>query len=273
MATVATGTSANEMEAHLVALEAFLDHPDHADRRLAIDVEDTAAGRELTRFAAQHLPRIPVTTQPDIRACADHISPELWAALSELLKPLPAPEPPRTPVRIVAATGNSDRVFGQAEAGWAWVTNNGRWRTGTIRNRKAVAVDLIALARLISSFPDADSIHIGCSSKQALGMIQQMRSRELGITKVSADLALQHPRYQVMFDAVVNHPGDITFQWLSEDPRHVLTFTADRLAVQARQALQSDMPSDAFAAIQANIIADLEDALSRRRSADRHRLP
>ena len=265
MTPPATGTAESEIEAHLLALEAFLDHPDHADRRLAIDVEDTPAGHALVEFAAKHLPRIPAGTHGDLRANGERVAPGIWDVLSELLAP-PEAEAPSPPVRVVGAVGSS-RVIGQPAAGWAWVTSDGRWRTGTIRNRRVVTVEVIALLRFISSFPQADSMHVGCGSRPALALIHQVRTKGRGINAAMTDLNLHHPRYQRMFEILVSHEGDITFQWVPDDPRHVLTHTADRLAVQARRALQSRMPEETFVAIQQNIMDDLHDSLGTTREA------
>lgn len=259
MSTAASGTATTEIEAHLAALEAFLDHPDHADRRLTIDVEDTLAGHSLVEFAAKHLPRIPVTAHPDVRAHGDRASPGTWEVLAALLEP-PAEETPAELVHIEGGTGSS-RVMGQPAAGWAWVTSDGRWRTGTIRNRKVVAVEVISLLRLISTFPNADSFHIRCSSRPALAVIHQVRHGGLGVNTAMADLSLQHDRYQRMFETVLRHQADIQFKWVPDNPGHLLTQTADRLAVQARRALQSKMPNETFAVIQENILADLHACL------------
>lgn len=248
------GSADNEAVAHLAALEVFLDHPDHVGHRLTLDVKDNPAGHVIVDFVAEHLPHIPVTARRDLRADGGRMFGDIWDALEALVTPRPEP------VRIVAATHGSRRPK-QPEGGWAWVTTDGRWETGDIRGRKTLAVEVLALLRLVLAHPDADSIHIGCDSKQAIAVIHHLRTGEAGINAAMKDLNLKHPKYLTMMETLINHPAEITFQWVPVDEGYLLSDTAHRLAVQACLALQSGMDKSTFTRLQADIVADFRERL------------
>ncbi len=250
-----TGTADSDVAAHLFALEAFLDRNDHVGRRLSLDVEDTPAGQAVVSFVAEHLPQIPVTARKDLHTDGGRIFADIWAALSDLL------EQQQLPARVIAAVNASPRRKGQLEAGWAWVTTDGGWESGTLRGRKELAVEVLALLRLIVTHPHADTIHIGCSSKQAIATIQHIRAGELGLSGAMKDLNLKHSRYQTMFEKLIAHPAEITFQLIPVNDSQLLTDTASRLAVQACLAAQSGMDNETFTALQASIIEDFRAKL------------
>lgn len=255
----ATGTAADETTAHLAALEAFLAHPDHTGRRLTLDVEDNPAGHEVVRFITQHLPQIPVTARKDLHVDAAQIFPEVWDALPDVSH-VPQ-DPPRVPVRVIAATG-ATRQAGHPEGGWAWVSSDGRrWETGAIRGRKLLAIELIAVLRLIAAHPSADTIHVGCDSKQAIALIQQLRDGRTGVNATVTDLKLQHPKYLKLFDVLLNHHAEITFQWVPPHDGHLLAQTANRLAIQECLALQSPTSKETLTGILARILTEFRASL------------
>lgn len=273
MAAPATGSADDETVAYLSALEALLDHAEHVGRRLVLDLEDTPGGKTLAEFIADHLPHLPVTMRPDIPDDSGRPFQEVRDAVAARLDAATladtTPEP-RKPVRVVGAT-NASRRTGSPEAGWAWTTGEGRWAAGTLPSQKVLAVEVIAILRLVAAHPKADVIHIGSDSKGAIAIVHQLRTGTLGVNTAMRSLNLHGRRPLIFFDTLVNHNAEITFQWVQANQGHILNETADRLAVQARRAAQSGMSEDALATIQANIVDDLHEQLKtpRRRFSDK----
>lgn len=261
----ALGTAADETVAHLAALEAFLAHPDHAGRRLTLEVADSPGGQAVVEFAAAHLPHIPVTPHPDPRTVGGRMFSDISAALAEAV----AARPP-APVRVIAATHGS-RQRNRPEGGWAWVTTDGRWCTGDIRHRTALAVEVLAVLRLVMAYPQAASFHIGSTSRPVMVLVHHLRTGEVGAAATMMDLNLKHPGYLTMLETLIHHPAEISFQWAPVNKGYLLSSTAHRLATQARLALQSGMDKSTFTHLQVAIVEEFRQQLPPPASPGRHR--
>ena len=272
VADAATGTAPNETAAHLSALEAILTHPSHTRRRLTLDVQDTPAGHELADFVTEHLLLMPVTLHSIItpghrpRFYRAHIALEgVIAPSSPPAEHTPA-APARKQTRVVAATDGS-LGLGRADGGWAWVTSNGRWDSGTIKAARILPVEVFAILRLVAAHPTVDSLSIWSDSRSAIALIDAVRSGRTTPTQAIDHLEEDRGFAFALFRILLEHPGDINLQWVAAHRGHLLNETADRLAVQARRAKQLGASREVHTSVQHNIITDLRSGMATGKAA------
>ena len=133
---------------------------------------------------------------------------------------------------VVAVDGSRSRT---GAGSWAWITEDGKWRTGVGRYTSSLQAELIAINAALQASPPNRPVHILCDSRDAI--------------RQAARALAGHPSPATTTNAVArtlaaiardHRHRAVTFEWVKGHAGHPLNDRADRLAVHARRASGSE---------------------------------
>lgn len=137
------------------------------------------------------------------------------------------PEETTTPL-VIAVDGSRSR---SGAGSWAWITEDGAWRTGVGRYSSILQAELIAIHAALQSAPSGRPVRILCDSRDAI------RHATRALHGERPDRFVTNAVARVVAAIARDHQGrDVTIEWVKGHAGHYLNDRADRLAVHARRA-------------------------------------
>ncbi|MEB0004015.1 hypothetical protein QN357_13875 [Cryobacterium sp. RTC2.1] len=136
---------------------------------------------------------------------------------------------------LTLATDGSSGNRGMS--GWAWVSEQGTYRAGTLASSSILVAELRAITEAIEANRSANRMCVLTDSQPALSLISETISTGIirdrhgkpGAKNAAALLNRLH---------WLSRKHVITFEWIKGHAGHPLNSAADRLAVQARRCAQ-----------------------------------
>jgi len=138
-----------------------------------------------------------------------------------------APAAPQ-PELVIAVDGSRSRA---GDGSWAWISEEGQWRTGVGRYSSILQAELIAINAALSAAPQGRPLRILCDSRDAI------RHATRALRGEPVDPNLTNAAARVVAAIARDHrERDVAIEWVKGHNGHPLNDRADRLAVHARRA-------------------------------------
>lgn len=124
-------------------------------------------------------------------------------------------------------------------SGWAWVSDNGRWSTGTHHRDDANTAELVAVTRALQQVDPRAPVHLLCDSRAAINALAEF---DRGNSAVITTLAGRRAGQQLA-EVLRQRSAPVTTEWVKGHSGHPLNECADRLALLARRTSRAGIHS------------------------------
>lgn len=167
----------------------------------------------------------------------------------------------RNNMLTIATDGSSGN---RPVSGWAWVTEGGAYRAGTISSRTILVAELHGILEALRSTPAGQPVLILTDSRPALTLIEETNRR--GVIRDRSGIAgAKDTAYALHKIRLEASRRPVRFEWVKGHAEHPLNEAADRLAVQARRCAQLGGDPKDLGVIYERIVTETLTGLKRTR--------
>lgn len=137
-------------------------------------------------------------------------------------------------IHVIATDGSSGNG---PTSGWAWYDDSDRYGYGTVPGPSPLTAELVAMQRGISAVPAGSRVLVRSDCRPALALVEERLST--GIVRHRAGRVGARATAEALHHiAVLASRRRVAFEWVKGHDSDRMNLAADRMARQARRAVQ-----------------------------------